>query len=140
MFFGEFLMQNVPVAQQALFGASSLQVLLDEAAPTAVLAPMRFRKLHRDSECVMPVGQIKLVFRPKYSGSVSRSAVSYFKALVQTAACIVMYSQIKHDKSELSHYFDRIWVVTGDKLERLVCYQDDDTCTFTILQHFPQCL
>ena len=68
---------------------------------------------------------------------ISRQDVKYFNAIVKTAARTVLDSDVKHKFGELTHYFDRIWIVTGHGQDRVVCHQQDDTCTLTILQQFP---
>ena len=130
-------MQGVPEEQEELFNLSNIQQMLDVNSQTELLPPFYIRKLHRNPECVMPVGNVQLEFVAQISKPISRHAVQYFNSIVRNAGRTVLFSEIQHSVGELSHYFDRVWVVTGVKQERVVCCQQNDTCTFTILQHTP---
>ena len=130
-------MENIPQDKQELFQLCDLRRLLDEDTPTALVPPKRICRLHRPSECVMPAARVQLVFDARFSKPISRLAVTHFNTIIQDADCTVPYSCQKHRQGEVCHYYGRIWVVTGVGLQRVVCYQKNDTSTFIILQYTP---
>ena len=83
----------------------------------------------------MPAAGVQLVFDAQFSKPISRLAVAHLNTIIQDADCTVPYSCQGHRKGEVCHYFGRIWVVTGEGLQHVVCYQKKDTSTFIILQY-----
>lgn len=130
-------MEGVSQEQQDLFNLCDIHRLLDADTPTAIMPPKRISILHRESGCVMPARRIKLVFDAELSKDISRLPVKDLNTFVQDAECTVSFSGHRHKKGEVCHCFRRIWVVTGEAQQRVFCYQQADTSTFTILRHAP---
>ena len=82
------------------------------------------------TENVLPSGQTLC--------GVKRIVATRFSTLARSARKVVPWEERSHSVGEISHYFDNLWVVTGDqsRLERLVCWHRGNG-HFIALHHCP---
>ena len=112
-------------------GLDLLARLLDPNAPQVARLPRlgkgpgNTRKLDRQSEFDAPVEPVTVLFDAAHADqSVTAEAVQAMAALHAQSGRIVAFKRLKHSRGELSHYFDSVWVLSGDEHERLICYKD----------------
>ena len=109
--------------QAAYFALGDLSTpLSEETVPGRVPARMADRVPHREAEFQLPVAPHVHFESDSWHSqpSVSRSTVSRARYLYGSRTRVVNNRRRTHVQGELSHYFDRIWVLSGSLDERFV--------------------